>query len=120
MSERIIFVPLPWPDRQLHPNARLHWAAKAKATKKARHLAQWSCIERGLRSIEGDNLTVTVNFIPPNNIRRDTDGMISSCKAYLDGVSDVVGIDDSKWDIRFKRASPKAPGSVLIEVEKPQ
>lgn len=114
-----VFISLPWPDRKLHPNTRLHWAAKAKATKAARHLAQGTSLERGLRSVKAGSLKVTVSFVPPNNIRRDTDGMISSCKAYLDGVADVVGVDDSKWDIRFKRSAPKAPGSVLIEVERP-
>lgn len=24
-------IALPWPDRRLHPNARVHWAIKARA-----------------------------------------------------------------------------------------
>lgn len=30
---------LPWPARELHPNARVHWSRKAKASKLARHAA---------------------------------------------------------------------------------
>ena len=29
-------ITLPWPDRALHPNSRVHWAQKAKATKAGR------------------------------------------------------------------------------------
>lgn len=27
-------IALPWPDRRLHPNARVHWAIKARAAAK--------------------------------------------------------------------------------------
>ena len=33
---------LPWPDRALHPNARVHFMALAKAKKAARQSAAWA------------------------------------------------------------------------------
>jgi hypothetical protein len=42
--------------------------------------------------------------------------MLAACKAYFDGIADVVG-DDSNWTIRMRREPPRAPGSVCIELE---
>lgn len=33
-----------------------------------------------------------------------------------DGISEVIGVDDSKWDISLRRAEPCKPGSVKIEL----
>lgn len=113
----MIALDLPWPDRKLHPNARLHWAAKAKATKVARSNAGWIAKEAGLKRIDAKGLLVTAIFSPPDRRRRDRDGMLSSIKAYLDGIADVVGIDDSEWDLAIRKAPPRQGGNVRIEIE---
>lgn len=114
-----VFISLPWPDSRLNPNGRLHWAKKSPITKKARHLAQACALEGGLRSVADPKIKVTVTLVPPDKRRRDFDNAIASCKAYCDGIADVIGVDDSRWDLTFKQSEPKAPGSVLIEVERP-
>jgi len=108
---------LPWPDRVLHPNARPHWAAKARAAKKARQEAAWAAKAVGIGSLEASSLTVTAIFPPPDKRRRDRDGMLSSIKSYLDGLSDVLGVDDSLWDIRLRREEQRPIGNVRIEIE---
>jgi crossover junction endodeoxyribonuclease RusA len=113
----ITIVELPWPSRDLHPNARVHWGRKAKAVKTARTDAAWMARASGLKKMAADALSVTAVFLPPDNRQRDTDGMLASCKAYLDGIADVVGVDDSRWNINIRREEPRKPGSVRIEIE---
>lgn len=116
----MISIDLPWPSRVLHPNARAHWAQKAKAVKKARADAAWSAKAAGIRRGDYDiplNLRVTAVFCPPDSRARDADGMLSSCKAYFDGIADVIGVDDSKWQIALRREAAVKGGSVRIELE---
>lgn len=110
-------VSLPWPPSELHPNARVHWAVRAKAAKRARNDAAWTAKALGLKTIEADALDVTAIFAPPDRRRRDSDGMLSSIKNYLDGICDVVGVDDSKWSISIRREKPVKLGAVRIEIK---
>lgn len=108
---------LPWPSRDLHPNARVHWAKRAKAAKKARADAAWTARAAGIGKIEADALSVTAVFSPPDSRARDVDGMLSNIKAYLDGLADVIGVDDSRWQIAIRREAPRPLGSVRIVLE---
>lgn len=110
-------VELPWPSRDLHPNARVHWSKKAKAVKQAREDAAWWAKAAGVKRIKEDALSVNVVFFPPDNRRRDVDGMLSSLKPAIDGIADVTGVDDSKWQISIRKASPRPPfGAVRVEI----
>lgn len=116
----MIAIELPWPARSLHPNARVHWAMKARATKASRNYAGWAAKEAGIRAGDFDipqALKVTVAFAAPSKRRVDEDGVLSSCKAYLDGISDAIGIDDSRFQIAIRRDAPVRGGSVRIELE---
>lgn len=106
---------LPWPPRAVHPNARQHWAPKARATRRMRQDAAWSARAAGLRAADG-SLTVRLRFCPPDARRRDLDGMIASCKAYLDGIADALGVDDSRFALGAMVCAPVAAGAVEIEV----
>lgn len=110
-------VELPWPDRRLHPNARGHWSKRASAAKNSRRAAAWIAIGAGLSKLEGDAITATVTFHAPDNRRRDLDGMLSSCKSALDGLADVIGVDDSRWSLSIRKAEPRPPhGAVIVEI----
>ncbi len=114
----MITIDLPWPPRALHPNAaRGHWAKRAGPTKASRNDAAWAARSAGVRKIYANSLKVTITFAPPDNRRRDTDGMLSASKAYLDGIADAIGVDDSKWELAIKREAPAKPGRVRIEIE---
>lgn len=108
---------LPWPHRWLHPNSRPHWTQKATAAKNARTFAAFSALEQGIRGMSAEALSVTVTFHPPDKRRRDLDGMLTAVKNYLDGIADVVGVDDSKWSISMSRAEPRKGGAVLVRLE---
>lgn len=116
----MIAIDLAWPPRELHPNARVHWAVKARKAKNARIVAAWTAKEAGIRHSDHDipeALKVTAVFSPPDNRRRDEDGMLSSVKSYFDGIADMIGIDDSKWQIAIRKEAPVKGGRVRIELE---
>jgi len=112
-----LILDLPWPSRDLHPNARVHWSKRAKAAKKARADAGWAAKGAGAKKVDALALQVTVTFSPPDNRVRDVDGMLSNCKSYLDGIADVIGVDDSKWQITIRRSDPVKGGAVRFEIE---
>ncbi len=87
-------VTLPLPSKILSPNARVHWMRLSVAKKAARRLAAMMAFHQvGIYKFEGYRL----DFYWPDARRRDDDNASTSCKAYLDGISDCVGQDDSNW-----------------------
>jgi len=113
----VIAVILPWPHRDLHPNARVHWAVKAKRAKQAREAAAWTAVKAGVEPMQAGALNVTAIFTPPDRRARDLDGMLSAMKPAFDGLADLLGVDDSKWNIAMRREAPKKPGAVRVEIE---
>jgi crossover junction endodeoxyribonuclease RusA len=107
-----VIVILPWPPKELSPNARVHFRKKAEAAKKYRNLAQWSAWE----AARVDGYSVSITFNPPDNRRRDLDNMLASIKSGLDGISSAIGIDDSKWSMTIRKGEPVKGGRVVIEV----
>jgi crossover junction endodeoxyribonuclease RusA len=96
----MIEVILPWPDKRLSPNARVHWAAKASAAKKAKRNAfilTCSAIQRKPLDMLGDTLPLHIVFRPKDRRRRDQDNLIASMKPYLDGIAQALGVDDSRF-----------------------
>jgi len=117
----LISIVLPWPPRELHPNAREHWAVRSKHAKQCRTLAWGLTLAAGVRRHDPDipaNVQVTAIFFPPDKRRRDEDGMLANIKSYLDGIADVIGVDDSKWKITIRRETPVKGGSVTILLQK--
>ena len=115
----MISVTLPWPDKVLSPNARVHWSRKAKAVKTARQSAAWLVMERtnAWRSLIGwGGASVSMTFGPPDNRRRDRDNLIASMKAATDGIADAIGIDDSKFETSYRMGSPIKGGAVLVTI----
>ena len=91
---------LPWPPKELSPNARVHRMVKAKRTKAYREACYWITKEAvgKLANYEPDSKSkwhLSILFVPPNRQRRDLDNMFASIKGGLDGLADALGIDDS-------------------------
>lgn len=109
---------LPWPDKTLSPNARVHWAIKARAAKNARKNAYWAGMSEGLHKIKTNAVSITRVYSPPNRQRRDKDNLDASMKAYLDGLSDALGIDDYHFDLEKSAISePVKNGNVCFIIE---
>lgn len=99
-------VNLPWPDARLSPNARLHWSQAARVKKAAKRAAFYLTVEAGLKNIGAESLDARITFFPPDHRARDLDNTLASLKAAIDGVSQAVGIDDSKWVIALRPFGP--------------
>jgi crossover junction endodeoxyribonuclease RusA len=114
----VIVLDLPWPHKSLSPNARVHWAEKARETKKAREWAQWVSCSHG--PLEADKLNVQVTFNPPSRRRYDADNLISQCKPFFDGIADSLEVDDSKFQLGPPLiGEPMQGGNVRFEIEVP-
>lgn len=90
---------LPWPDRALHPNARVHWGAKSAHTKSAKVAAWATAIAAGWNKQAWPDgpLHIWIDGYPTDRRRRDADGLLSSLKGALDGIADAMGVDDRRF-----------------------
>lgn len=110
---------LPWPPRELHPNARVHWARRAKLTKLERRAAffhakaaKWDSAKFGL-----GGLLLRLDFYPPDRRRRDLDGCLSASKAQIDGIADALGVDDSRFSLHVQMHAPRKGGEVHVTIQ---
>lgn len=89
---------LPFPSRALHPNARTHVHTVTRAKRAARAAA--GAVAAGIVSDPpAGSLALLLGFAPPDKRHRDIDGLVASCKAYVDGVFEWLGRDDR--EIRY-------------------
>jgi crossover junction endodeoxyribonuclease RusA len=88
---------LPFPSPDLSPNARLHWAAKAKAVRIARKQAWALTLAAGAKSLPWRGVHLVMTFCPPDRRHYDRDNLIARMKAAQDGIADAIGIDDARF-----------------------
>jgi crossover junction endodeoxyribonuclease RusA len=107
---------LPWPPSGLSPNARhAHWSQLATLKRRYRAACANSARAQGAARIEADRLQVALTFVPPDRRHRDADNCLASMKSGLDGLADVLGVDDSRWRVGFEVAEGVG-GFVRVEV----
>lgn len=112
----MIELSLPWPLRELSPNARCHWAVKASVVKRARIQAAWATREKTKPQPSWQSASVSYTFCPPDYRRRDRDNLIASMKAATDGIADALGVDDSKFETSYRMGAPIKNGAVLVTI----
>ncbi|QDY48778.1 hypothetical protein [Stenotrophomonas maltophilia] len=90
---------LPWPDKRLSPNARVHWSKRSGAARLARHLGAVTALEAGCKgwALPEGRLHLHVTFHPPTKLLPDDDNMLARFKPYRDGIADALGIDDKRF-----------------------
>lgn len=108
---------LPWPPKELSPNARLHWSRLAKAKKAYRAACAAQAMEQGLRRVQADKLHLSLTFYPPTRRAFDLDNALARMKSGLDGLADVLGVDDKHWSLSIER-SDQIGGMVKVEVRR--
>lgn len=105
-------IELPFPPSHLSPNARVHWAVKAKAVK------QYKLICGALLSVRRAALKgrsqFAIVFHPPSARRYDTDGLIARFKPGQDALSAITGVDDVHFVMTYRRGEPIKDGKVVI------
>lgn len=107
---------LPWPPSALSPNARQHWSALARAKKAYRAACAAQALAQGARRIKASRLHLSLTFYPPTRRAFDLDGLLSRMKSGLDGLSDVLQVDDSRWSLSISKADTVG-GMVRVRVE---
>jgi hypothetical protein len=66
---------------------------------------------------EGDVLRTRITFHPPDNRKRNYDGMIGAFKSGQDGVADQLGIPDERWALpEYRIGDTVKGGAVIVEV----
>lgn len=107
---------LPWPPTQLSPNARTHWAVLAKHKKAYRQSCAVQAMEQGVKPIKADKLHLTLTFYAPTRRAFDLDNALARIKSGLDGLADVLQVDDKHWSLTIKKAD-EIGGFVRVEID---
>jgi crossover junction endodeoxyribonuclease RusA len=101
------------------PNSRVDRRASAGTRRKYREAGAWACKAAGFRGVDWQRAHLLITFCPPDRRKRDLDNMLAAIKSGLDGVSDVLGVDDSVWDLTIRRGCVVKAGEVQIEFGPP-
>lgn len=112
MTDKIIC--LPWPPKELSPNARIHWAKKAKITKAYRAAAHALTKQAGLVAPDDGRILLVLEFVPPDRRHRDDDGCLASFKAGRDGIADALRIDDKRFVTQFSLSGDVVKGGMVL------
>jgi hypothetical protein len=96
-----MMIELPWPDKALSPNSRVHWSQKAKAAKAARKTGGLAAIAAGYNLMTFDQyegkLHLWIDYYAKTRNYPDADNCLSASKAYIDGISDALGVNDRRF-----------------------
>ncbi|WP_422846884.1 endonuclease [Acidovorax sp. M14] len=106
---------LPWPPTALSPNARQHWSALSRAKKAYRHACAITARQQGAGRTDAKKLHVSLVFVPPTRRAYDLDNLLARMKSGLDGLADVLGVDDKHWSLTIAKAD-EVGGMVRVEV----
>lgn len=90
---------LPWPPKELSPNARVHWAVKNRAVKLYREYCAWLTKAAGVRVDWEGTVHAWITFFPPDRRHRDDDNLVAAFKAGRDGIADALVVDDKRFRI---------------------
>ena len=110
-------VVLPWPSKDLSPNARVHWSNKSKAAKAYRAACGWQVLSvpRPTFAAAGP-ITLDIEFVEPDHrYKRDMDNMLASIKSGIDGIADALGVNDRRFVFRISR-SEEIGGMVRVRI----
>lgn len=106
---------LPWPPKELSPNARVHWSKRAKAAKKYRRDCYLLAKAAGLQMPDGKVL-FSMTFYPPDSRRRDDDNLVAAFKSGRDGIAEAIGADDYRFSVYIDIGPKIRGGKVEVDI----
>lgn len=118
-----LVVEVPIPARELWPNARPHWTAKAKAKKLLRTRTMVEAIlamhrEKMQARPHWKRASVTATFFFRDSRRRDRDNCLAALKSAFDGLEDAgIVANDADFiyqPVQFGGFNDKTPRVVLL------
>lgn len=118
MSAEPLVIEISWPAKQLSPNARVHHMVKHRYAKAAKTEAGWATkIVRPFDWGHDGSLAVHVTAYPPDNRSRDSDNLVASLKSHLDGIAEVLGVNDRQFQApTVKWADKTERGMVVVAI----
>jgi crossover junction endodeoxyribonuclease RusA len=118
----MITIELSWPPRELSPNSRRHWRAKA-AYQQAAHREAYVVMDQWLRAHHApaqppqSALPVALVFCPPDARGRDLDNLGAACKWALDGIADALDVNDKLFrPVTLDWGEVCKPGKVVVKI----
>ncbi|MCP8465912.1 endodeoxyribonuclease RusA [Pseudomonas sp. ZM23] len=103
---------LPWPPRELSPNARTHWSKKSRVARNYRRTCQLLAFAASMKAPPGQ-IRLILEFVPPDRRRRDDDNLIAAFKAGRDGLADALRVDDHRFVTTFSVSPECTPGGAV-------
>ena len=105
-------IELPFPPATLNPNHKPHWAVKARAFKTYKFQC-FAILSQHRDELRG-RAVFALEFCPPDARRRDVDNATAAFKAGIDALSEVAGVDDSKFCFTIRKGEPRKGGCVVL------
>jgi crossover junction endodeoxyribonuclease RusA len=115
-------ITFPWPNHDLHPNARVIWQVKQLRVKTARKDGYWltmACETRWAFTGFVGAMEVLYTFHSPNKAHRDIDNLIANMKPTLDGVMDALGTNDNQVKRVIGEWGPVVKGGEVVMTLRP-
>ncbi|WP_417825348.1 hypothetical protein [Thalassospira povalilytica] len=112
-------IKLPWPHKDLSPNARKHFGAIARVKEAYKTACLWEMKAQKVREIEADAVLISLTFYPPGNYHYDRDNLMARMKYGLDMVAKQIGIDDRNFhhsDPVIEKSQDKR-GHVIVDIQ---
>ncbi|HEX4936989.1 MAG TPA: hypothetical protein VFV33_27595 [Gemmatimonadaceae bacterium] len=95
------------------PNARLHWATRARRVKLQRYVTSLAVASQR-RALPALPVVCTITRCSPGTM--DDDNAVASAKAVRDAVADVLGVDDCDPRVTWVVRQRRAPWGVQVEI----
>ena len=109
-------ITLPWPPKELSPNARVHWAVRHKAAKSYKSACGWQAAQAKVSIPDEGDIELLITFYPPDSRKRDDDNVIGSLKSGRDAIANIWGVDDNRFKPKYKWGPCVKGGKITVEV----
>jgi len=100
-----------WPQ----PERQKPLGKAGKAEKSLPRGLFWQAMEQGARPMQAAKLHLTLTFYPPTRRAYDLDNALARIKAGLDGLADVLKVDDKHWTLTIRKGETVG-GFVEVEI----
>ncbi len=109
-------ITLVWPPSSLSGHANGNRWAKSALVKKHRAWARVATLEAGAIAVPADgDIPVLITFVPPDN-RGDRTNYANRLKPAIDGIADVLRVNDKRFLPSYAYAAPEKPGRVEVVI----
>lgn len=110
---------LDWPVPCLWPNSRVHRIKANGPRQSSKSAAYYAAHAAGWRKIQDapERVHFVLTFCPPTNGRFDLDNALAASKAAIDGLSSLLGVDDSLFSYTIQRGEKSKNGGVIVTAE---